>query len=106
MWYAAPEGMRPYRRCRAVTAGCSSSSSAMTVAELRVRADALLAAAGASDGFVVTDPARGDGAVEDPGRRCRTGEHQSGPTGVSRLGGRRGAGRAPRLLSARFRPTA
>ena len=62
------------------------------VAELRVRADALLAAAGASDGFVVTDPARGDGAVEDPGRRCRTGEHQSGPTGLSRLGGRSGAG--------------
>ena len=38
-----------------------------------------------------TDPAAGPGAVEDPRRRCRPGEHQSGPTGLSRLGGRRGA---------------
>ena len=76
------------------------------VAELRVRADALLAASGCL-GWFRGDRSRGrDGAVEDPGRRCRTGERQSVPTGLSRLGGRSSASAAPRLLPARFRSAA
>ena len=53
--------------------GCSSRSSARTPAEVRERAEALLAASGCLDGRVVADPAGAGGAVEDPRRRGRPG---------------------------------
>ena len=51
-------------------------------------------------------PGPGAGAVEDPRGRRRPGRAQPGPTGLPRLGGRGGAGGAPRLVPARLRPAA
>ena len=55
MWYAVRKVMQPYRRCHVVTAGYLSSFAGDDPGQLRARADALLAGAGASDGLVVTD---------------------------------------------------
>ena len=76
------------------------------VAELRVRADALLAASGALDGFVVTDPADAMALWKIREDGAGLGERQSVPTGLSRLGGRSSPSAAPRLLPARFRSAA
>ena len=74
------------------------------VADLRVRADALLAAAGASDGFVVPDAAEAMAL-------WKIREDGAGLASISLarpaypgLGGRGGAGGAPRLIPARLRP--
>ena len=57
MWYVAPEATLRVPPLPRGDGWMFVELVDEDVAELRVRADALLAAAGASDGFVVTDPA-------------------------------------------------
>ena len=73
------------------------------VADLRVRADALLAAAGASDGFVVPDPAEAMALwkIREDGAGLASISLPVRPIPVGRT---RGAGGAPRLIPARLRP--
>ena len=76
------------------------------LAELRARADALLAAAGASDGFVVTDPAEATALWKIREDGAGLASISLARAGVSRLGGCRGSRRAPRRIPARFRQAA